>query len=197
MSRLTHLFGLTLSRWSRDTCSTSSPSSVYKWTSPLQLPSRSEIGPHDSCLMPDPPDSHNIASVVQDPASWQNDLDLVHIWSVSSSAKLSFIKSPWINSRRRSCNSENTCLPSLTCMTYRDHMWGTVAASLPRRKDWKRRKQQKKKKKKGKGSGETSFQKRGKKRNVPSSLWFHQDKERKRVAGNRVFESQFTCMRIC
>ena len=148
MSRLTHLFGLTLSRWSRDTCSTSSPSSVYKWTSPLQLPSRLEIGPHDSCLMPDPPDSHNIASVVQDPASWQNDLDLVHIWSVSSSAKLSFIKSPWINSRRRSCNSENTCLPSLTCMTYRDHMWGTVAASLPRRKDWKRRKQQKKKKKK-------------------------------------------------
>ena len=25
----------------------------------------------------------------------------------------------------------------------------------------------------------------------------HQDKERKRVAGNRVFESKFTCMRVC
>ena len=171
MSGLTHVFGLTLSRWSRDTCSTSSPNSVYKWTSPLQLPSRPEIGPHDSCLMPDPPDSRNIASVVQDPASWQNDLDLVQIWSVSSSAKLSCIKSPWINSRRHSCNSENICLPSLTCRTHRDHMWGTVAASLSWRKDWKRRKhQKKKKKKKGKGSGETSFQKRGKKRNVHSSL---------------------------
>ena len=144
-----------------------------------------------------PPDSHNIASVVQDPASWQNDLYLVQIWSVSSSAKLPFVKSPWINSRCHSCNSENICLPSLTCTMHHDHVWGTVAASLSWRKDWKRRKHQKKKKTKREKEAERQAFRREAREMCTVLYVLPQDKERKRGAGDRVFESKFTCMRIC
>ena len=56
----------------------------------------------------------------------------------------------------------------------------------------------KKKKKKREKEAERQAFRREARREMCTVLYvFHQDKERKRVAGNRVFESKFTCMRIC